>query len=57
MISDGRIAQTREEVAKWTLEAAQKRQLLVMIVVDHQDPSKSILKLPSVTYVNSKYMS
>mmetsp|Transcript_14413 Transcript_14413/g.28390 ORF Transcript_14413/g.28390 Transcript_14413/m.28390 type:complete len:1440 (+) Transcript_14413:428-4747(+) len=54
VISDARIQQDRELVSRWCREAFQRRQLLVMLIVDSPDPKKSILKLRSVTYPNGK---
>jgi len=54
VISDARVAQDRELVAKWAREALNKRQLLVLIVVDTPDPAHSILNVKSVSYPNGK---
>jgi len=54
IISDARIQQDRETVARWCREALHRRQLLVMLVVDSPDPKHSILKLRSVTYPSGK---
>ena len=54
VISDARVQQDRESVARWTREALSRGQLLVLIVVDSAESSKSILNLKSVTYPNGK---
>ena len=54
IISDARIQQERDTIGKWCREAAEKKQLLVMIVVDTIENDKSILSLKSVTYPNGK---
>jgi midasin len=58
VISDARVQQDRETVARWTREAAERRQLLVLIVIDANatgpNSAQSILSLKSVTYPNGK---
>lgn len=56
IISDARVQQDRETVARWTREAAERRQLLVLIVIDSTggNEANSILKLQSVTYPGGK---
>ena len=54
VISDARVQQDRERVARWTREALSRRQLIVLIVLDSCTPSQSILNLKSVTYPKGK---
>mmetsp|Transcript_7721 Transcript_7721/g.12594 ORF Transcript_7721/g.12594 Transcript_7721/m.12594 type:complete len:202 (-) Transcript_7721:69-674(-) len=54
IISDARMQQDRDKVARWCREALHRGQLLVLLVVDSPDPKHSILKLRSVTYPNGK---
>eukprot|EP00455_Lapot_gusevi_P015782 TRINITY_DN1803_c0_g1_i3.p1 TRINITY_DN1803_c0_g1~~TRINITY_DN1803_c0_g1_i3.p1 ORF type:complete len:851 (+),score=329.23 TRINITY_DN1803_c0_g1_i3:117-2555(+) len=54
IISDARVQQERDIVARWSREAADKRQLLVLIVIDTIDSNSSILSLKSVTYPGGK---
>lgn len=54
VISDARIQQDRERVARWSREAVAKRQLICLIVVDSSNPAQSVLSLKSVTYPNGK---
>ncbi len=54
VISDARVQQDRETVARFAREAAEKKQLLVLMVIDSTVPNQSILALKSVTYPNGK---
>lgn len=54
MISDGRFDRDRRDVVRrWVREAAQRNQLLVLLVCDGPDPSSSILETKSVRYVDA----
>jgi midasin (ATPase involved in ribosome maturation) len=54
VISDARVQQDRELVARWSREALSKGQLLVMLIIDSPERSKSILSLKSVSYPDGK---
>lgn len=54
VISDARVQQDRELVARWGREALSRGQLLVLVVVDHPDERQSIVNVKSVTYPNGK---
>ncbi len=54
VISDARVQQDRELVARWAREALNRRQLLVLLVVDSANNQQSILSLRTVSYVNGK---
>ena len=54
MISDGRFDRDRRDVVRrWVREAAQRNQLLVLLVCDGPDPSSSILETKSVRCVGA----
>jgi len=54
LISDARVQQDRELVAKWTREALSRKQLLVLIIVESGSEKDSILETKTVSYPNGK---
>ena len=46
-MTDARIQQDRALLARMAREAAEKRQLLVLIIIDTPDPNTSILNMQS----------
>jgi len=54
VISDARVQQDREVVARWTREALSKNQLLVLIIVEGGDAKDSIQNTKTVSYPNGK---
>jgi MoxR-like ATPase len=54
IISDARVQQDREIVARWTREALSKNQLLVLIIVEGGDVKDSIQNTKTVSYPNGK---
>jgi midasin len=50
IVTDARIHQDREVVARWTREAASRGQLMVLLIVDTPDETRSILQTKTVEF-------
>ena len=55
LISDGILTQEKREVIRrWTIEAAEKNQLLVLLLIDSEDPQQSVLNTERIEYGGTK---
>eukprot|EP01138_Halocafeteria_seosinensis_P012840 gb/GECG01013116.1/.p1 GENE.gb/GECG01013116.1/~~gb/GECG01013116.1/.p1 ORF type:complete len:2837 (+),score=464.98 gb/GECG01013116.1/:1-8511(+) len=54
LISDGILTQEKSErIRQWTIEAAEKNQLLVLLLIDSEDPQNSVLNTERIEYGGS----
>jgi len=55
VVSDGVLAQeARATVKRWVLEAAERNQMLVLVIMDTPDPRNSVVATESVSFVGGK---